>query len=324
METQPTIVFMDLSGSSAAYEAFDNARVAALVTKTTRWISQACEAHGGRTIKLLGDGVLARFPSGIQAVSAAMFIQQGHAVQLQNQPKSLRMGLKIGMASGAVVEVDNDAYGDAVNLAARLADMAGAGAIWADESVLGQVRGGVAATPAQLEEGLTLIPESSVRSRALGKINVPGLTQPRAVYQIFWSDDLPVDLLTRPGRLEDLQARNSGVRARITLTWLDVSKTFTAGERVIRVGRAAESDFVVSDRRVSRQHVNIDWAQGAFVLTDVSSFGTWVRFADSVGSEVALRRTQCLLHSSGDIALGAPFSDFSAPVLAFSVQSARP
>ncbi|HMN56540.1 MAG TPA: hypothetical protein PKE15_04785, partial [Ottowia sp.] len=51
-----------------------------------------------------------------------------------------------------------------------------------------------------------------------------------------------------------------------------------------------------------------------------SSYGTTVRFADAAGPEVLLRRTSCLLHSSGEIALGAPFSDFSAPVVSFEVQ----
>ena len=62
----------------------------------------------------------------------------------------------------------------------------------------------------------------------------------------------------------------------------------------------------------------IEFINGAFVLSDLSSFGTWVRFADNPG-EVQLRRNQCVLHSTGEIALGASFSDFSAAVVAFSV-----
>lgn len=321
MEIHPTIVFMDLSGSSAAYEALDNARVAAVVSKITRWIGEVCQAHGGRVIKYLGDGVLARFPTGIQAVSAAVFVQQGHTAEVRRQPRELRMGLKIGLASGPVVEIDADAYGDSVNLAARLADMAGSGQIWADESVLSQVYGCAPSDiPTPAEEGVTLISESAVRSRALGKIHVPGLTQARSVFQIFWNDDVPSELLTAPGRLDTAQASRDGSNSRITLTWLDVSKTFTSSSgQTIRIGRAAGSDFLITDRRVSRQHVQIEWTQGSLVLTDVSSFGTWVRFAETPEAEVALRRTQCLLHSSGEIALGALFSDFSVPVLSFQV-----
>lgn len=323
MDKQPTIVFMDLSGSSAAYEALGNERVAEVVSRLTRWIGGVCETHGGQIVKFLGDGVLARFPSGSRAVSAAISAQRGYADQIKREPRALRMGLKVGMASGAVVEMNADAYGDSVNLAARLADMAGPGAIWADELVLVHVHGvSPPPVPATGDEGATVIAETAVRSRALGKISVPGLTQLRSVFQIFWRDDPAFEQMTAPGGLDLMSAAQRDSSSRITLRWLDATKAFTAGSQSIRVGRAAGSDFVVSDPRVSRQHIQIEWVQGAFVLTDVSSFGTWVRFAETQGTEVALRRTQCPLLSSGEIALGAPFEDISAPVLTFHVREA--
>jgi len=54
------------------------------------------------------------------------------------------------------------------------------------------------------------------------------------------------------------------------------------------------------------------------VLEDVSSYGTWVRFAGS-DAVVALRRQEVMLTSDGEIALGAPFSDFSAPMVSFKL-----
>ena len=55
-----------------------------------------------------------------------------------------------------------------------------------------------------------------------------------------------------------------------------------------------------------------------FVLTDMSSFGTWVRF-DGSDSPVRLRRDACILHGTGQIALAVPFTDSSAPVMNFEV-----
>ena len=54
------------------------------------------------------------------------------------------------------------------------------------------------------------------------------------------------------------------------------------------------------------------------MLVDVSSYGTWVRFAGA-NAAVLLRREECVLYGSGDIALGAPFSDSSVPVVTFKV-----
>ncbi|WP_305807276.1 hypothetical protein, partial [Stenotrophomonas sp. YIM B06876] len=61
----------------------------------------------------------------------------------------------------------------------------------------------------------------------------------------------------------------------------------------------------------------IDWRSSGFMLTDLSSFGTWVRFEGS-DAEVLLRREVCLLHGSGQIALGMPFGA-QAPALDFQV-----
>lgn len=322
MGNHPTIVFIDLTGSSAAYEAFDNAMVADMISRITQWAGRVCAAHGGRTVKYLGDGVLAQFPSGVLALSAAIFLQQRYAVELAKLPEGLRMSLKVGMASGAVVQMNADSFGDAVNLAARLCNMAGADAIWADESVLLQDSDGT--TEALAQHGVSVLPLAAVRRRHLGMLRIPGLTQARSVFQIFWNPDVPADLLTRPGTLIDLQADPAAAAVRrITLSWLNSRREFDTRTRTILIGRVSSNDIVVSDRRVSRQHARIEWQDGTWVLMDLSSYGTSVRFADDGAGVVLLRRNRCMLHSSGEIALGAPFTDFSAPVLSFQVEAGR-
>ena len=69
---------------------------------------------------------------------------------------------------------------------------------------------------------------------------------------------------------------------------------------------------------MSRTHARLDWRNGSVVLVDLSSFGCWVRFAGS-GSNMLLRREECVLHGKGEIALGSSFSDPKAPVVEFEV-----
>ena len=168
MDAHPTIVFVDLTGSSAAYEAFDNAVVAGMVSKITRWVARVGKAHGGQTIKFLGDGVLLQFPAGILAVSAAVYLQQHYAEPLGQVPEGMRLGLKIGLASGSIVELHSDSYGDPVNLAARLCDMAGPHDIWADESVFDAELQGQA-IPSARATGRMVAPERTARSSARAK-----------------------------------------------------------------------------------------------------------------------------------------------------------
>ena len=74
--------------------------------------------------------------------------------------------------------------------------------------------------------------------------------------------------------------------------------------------------------RVSRLHARIDWRNSGFLLTDLSSFGTWIRFE---GSESPVRFAAGRLHSPwhGDISLGVSFGDPVAPIVGFQVSGNR-
>lgn len=301
MGANSTVVFADLTGSTRVFEAMGNARATDTVTRLTQWIGGVCEAHGGRVVKMLGDGVLAIFTAGDAATAAVLELQRNHQKRLQAWPVSLRMDLQIGVASGDVVEVDGDCYGDAVNLASRLSDLAGPGQIWVTESVVEQLK------------------EGEVRHRNLGPITIRGKNETPIVHRIDWQDEMS-EFLTMPASLAHTsRAKDSGF-GQIELSWLDVRSLFTAADLPIHMGRVDEAQFVVNDPRVSRLHARIEARQGSCVLVDVSTYGTWVRFHGSAGvsGEIALRRDECVLHGSGEIGLGAPLSDFSAPTITFN------
>ena len=312
-----TIAFIDLSGSTAAYQALGNEEVAGVVSRLTHWIGQACEAHEGRIVKFLGDGVLAEFESSASAVAVAVFLQRHHSARIRNWPEPLRMGLKIGLASGPVVRMGDDSYGDAVNLAARLSDMGGPNEIWATESVIRHLR--IEPRSARIDSMLEF-----VRYRPLGMIDIRGVSQTHYIYQVEWSDEVTTELMTVCGNLNEFGGVDfDDTSSNIELTWLDANQLFLANELPIEFGRAAGCAFVVSDQRVSRRHARIEWINGAFILTDLSTYGTWVRFSGEGASETHLRRNDCILHSSGEMALGAPFSDPSAPILSFHVSAGQ-
>lgn len=325
MNLAQTMVFVDLVGSTSAFEAVGNAQVADVVTKVTQWIDRVIAAHGGRTVKFLGDGVLAQFEDGGQAIEAAVFLQQNHTERLRKWPEALRMGLKVGLATGPVVERAGDAFGDAVNLASRLSDMAGEHAIWASESVITTLSGVVPAARRSAADPTKLSALDSVRYRSLGVVPVRGLAQPHSVFQIEWSDDVTTDLMTVQSALQanGPGASYSAGQMEIALAWLGHTKVFPLGEGPVTIGRVPDCDFVVGDQRVSRVHARIEWVGSSVVLVDMSSFGTWVRFAENPATDVALRRNECVLYETGEVSLGAGFEDFSAPVVAFRVSSAN-
>lgn len=304
MGVQSTVVFADLFGSTGVFEAMGNAKATEAVTRITSWLAEKFEANGGRVVKFLGDGVLVTFKENHQAVEAVVDVQRAYEKCLPSSTSGVFMPLRIGVARGDVEMVDEDCYGDAVNIAARLSELTGPHQIWANSEV---VDGG------QLALG--------TRSRLLGPIHVKGRAEPCTVYQIEWQEDVDSEFFTIQSPLADGfdDPRQDVLGCQIELAWLDKKKTFKAFELPIHIGRIRQAEFVVSDQHVSRKHARLDWRNGSVVLTDVSSYGTWVRFFGG-GADLLLRHEDCVLHGQGEIALGTPFGDLSAPVVTFLVR----
>ncbi len=83
--------------------------------------------HGGRLVKSLGDGMLLEFEAAPQAVAAAFAMHQSIAPMRQGLPDSVAPWLRCGLHIDEVVVDEMDIYGNGVNLAARLAALAGPG-----------------------------------------------------------------------------------------------------------------------------------------------------------------------------------------------------
>jgi adenylate cyclase len=86
-------------------------------------------ARKGRIVKLMGDGLLAEFPSVVEAVRCALEIQRATMDREADLPNSERLQLRIGVNLGDIIIEGNDIYGDGVNIAARLEGLADPGGI---------------------------------------------------------------------------------------------------------------------------------------------------------------------------------------------------
>ena len=303
MSVHATVVFTDLFGSTSVYEALGNAQATQAVTQVTNWIASTIGAHGGRVVKLLGDGVLALFRNNRSAINAVVEIQRKHQERMARVAVAHRLPIRIGVACGDVEMVKDDCYGDAVNVAARLSDLSGANQIWANSAAL---------------EGIN--EAEGVRFRVLGPISIRGRAEPCTVHQVDWEDDAASSLLTMQSDMVPLfdPAEVDTLGGQIELIWMDMKRSFRSFDLPIHIGRLRQAEFVVDDPRVSRTHARIDWRNGSMVLVDLSSYGCWLRFSGD-GSDLLLRREECVLHGQGEISLGSSFADLSAPTLRFSV-----
>src|SRR5207302_7394758 len=80
--------------------------------------------HKGRIVKTTGDGLLIEFPSVVEAVAAALAIQQGLSARNSGISETRLIEFRVGINLGDVIVEEGDIHGDGVNVAARLEGMA--------------------------------------------------------------------------------------------------------------------------------------------------------------------------------------------------------
>ena len=104
------------------------------------WSRSSISAHRGHIFSSAGDGVVAEFPSIVEAIRCAVEIQNEIAERNASVPDKQQMQFRIGVNLGDVIAEDNNLYGTGVNVAARLEQLAEPGGICISQTVYDQVR----------------------------------------------------------------------------------------------------------------------------------------------------------------------------------------
>ncbi|MEM7193821.1 MAG: adenylate/guanylate cyclase domain-containing protein [Pseudomonadota bacterium] len=129
------ILAADVVGFSSMMAKDESATMESLKKHRKIVLDPLIEAHGGRIVKLMGDGVLVEFSSVVAAVQSAIAIQQNTAAE--DGPIQLRIGVNLG----DVIIDGSDIYGDGVNVAARLESLASTGAVCISDIVYQSLTG---------------------------------------------------------------------------------------------------------------------------------------------------------------------------------------
>ena len=102
-------------------------------------IDPKIDEHKGRVFKTTGDGILAEFPSVLNAVACAADIQRGLQARNSDLPADKVITLRIGVNLGDVIVDEEDIFGDGVNVAARLEGLAMPGGVAVSAAVCEQI-----------------------------------------------------------------------------------------------------------------------------------------------------------------------------------------
>ena len=272
------VLFADVSGSTKLYEMVGDKAAHEAVDLCVKLFSALTEQHGGRVVKTIGDEVMAIFRQPGEAAKAAVDIQLGMSDMAPVD--KVRLGVRVGLHYGPVVERDGDVFGDTVNLAARLAGMASKGQIITS-----------------LDTVQLLEPIQRLDCRTLYEIPVKGKDAAVAICEVMWTDtDDATQLVSSHAATDGNDTLRIVYRSRVV--------NLSGDNPSLVVGRDATADLVVPDRMASRTHCVIERRQDGFVLADRSANGTYLSI-DGDG-EVVLRREESLLRGHGYIALGQP------------------
>jgi TolB-like protein/class 3 adenylate cyclase len=184
------ILVADVAGYSRLMhteEEATHARVTALLTNT---VMPAIAEHGGRVVKHTGDGLLADFPSAVDAVRAAMVFQDSVYKLSIDDAQDKRILFRVGINIGDVIVDAHDIFGDGVNIASRLEGIAQAGGICLSSSAHDQVYGKIGIEFADLGEqslknisrpvrAYAVLPDGSDSVTQIGIVTPQPLSAPR-------------------------------------------------------------------------------------------------------------------------------------------------
>jgi len=277
------VLFADVAASTQLYERLGDQNALRAVDLCLQTASRAAALYQGRVVKTIGDEIMVVFPSAEEGLLAACEIQQ--RITALPPISGNTLAIRVGCHWGPVIEEGKDFFGDTVNTAARLVELAKA------QQVLSSAET-IAAVPDVLRP----------QSRVLAPVTVKGKREPLHIVELFWQDNEEnLTLLVKSGgpgagKTLGLELHHEGRR------WL-----LNSEKPFLTLGRDATSDLVIHDGRASRSHARIELRQHNFVLVDCSTNGTFVSAKSDTDGRVTnflLRREEAVLRGSGCLSFG--------------------
>jgi TolB-like protein/class 3 adenylate cyclase len=159
----------DVAGYSRLMHHNEEATHARLTELLADDVEPAIADHGGRIVKTTGDGLLAEFPSAVEAVRAAIRLQSRITELTVDEVEDKRIAFRVGINIGDVIVEAHDIFGDGVNIAARLESIAEPGGVYISSSAYDQVLGKVEADFIDL-----------------GEQNLKNIARPVRAYAVVW------------------------------------------------------------------------------------------------------------------------------------------
>jgi class 3 adenylate cyclase len=269
----------DVTDSTKLYDTLGDDDANRIISKVLDLMEKLTEMYQGYKIKTIGDEIMCRFQSAGDCARTAIEIQEEIAEGIEGE--DIAITVKVGIHFGpAIMAEDGDVFGDAVNVAARMAGIAKGMQIILTEDT-------VKLLPPDLQDACRIFDRTTVKGKA-EEINV---------YQLVWesSDDVTRIEFTAAPEEKQVQFLSLFYKNQETKIQSDDHRTFV-------IGRGVQSDLLCQTKLASRKHAVIEFRRGKFHVLDQSSNGTFIRTDE--GENISLRRQELPLWGSGFIGIG--------------------
>ena len=293
------IMFADVAGSTKLYEKFGDEVARAKVASAIQIMTRIVEKKKGKVVKTIGDEVMCTFDKASDAVIAGWEIQEAFekkAEETDGSPVSIRIGTHFGPA---ILEDDGDVFGDAINIAARMAAQAKAKQIITTQDTLDKL-------PVAMRED----------ARFVDRAPIKGKKDEMAIFEILWQPADATHILTNMGNKRLLDAKSE---AALRVTYNSEMVELNKNRPDIVLGRSQSCDIPINEKLASRQHVRIELRRDKFFIIDQSTNGTHVIIGDN--PQELIHREELLVTGDGRISLGKDFNKNPTEVVKFSLSS---
>ena len=268
-----TVLFADLAGSTRLFQEVGDAAAHQRVTDSLQCMKSVIENHQGKLLRTVGDAALASFDDTWLAYLAAVDIQRAH--------QALQLSVRVGFHHGDVIPDDGDVYGNAVNIAARVASFAEADEICITDDVAAR---------------LTVPQRANVQF--MDRVDFKGIAEPMAVYRVNWRNDAEQTAIFSAYSPTERYTTN------MVLDLLIGAKRIRIDQEnpVVSFGRAFDNHVIIDTELASRNHARIELTRGRYLFHDSSANGTYIKRGGY--STEFIRRETTSLDQFGSIGLG--------------------
>ncbi len=292
-DNEVTILFADISRSTAIYETLGDKKARKLIYACLAILTDVTKKHNGVVIKSIGDEIMCTFPMANDAAAAAEAMHRAleSPDEITNPPN-----IRIGFHSGEVIKDRNDVYGDAVNVASRMADMAKQRQIITTGKTVSE-----------------LAPYYQARTRCIDRTILKGKRGKVNIHELIWEQNDATLIVRRASSAPVIKSR---LKIRFGSQVVEINDQ----RNCVTMGRQPHNDLVIQDTRASRSHARIELRRGKFYLIDEqSSNGTYLLTQEK--KSLRVKHDEVVLTGKGVIGLGSDITSDSQDAIHFKIET---